>query len=42
MGSLWSELQQAISRLNFLFATVREMKRDIAYLSQQLRDARGR
>lgn len=42
MSSLWAELQRAIARLNFLFDMVREMRRDIAALNQQIRDARGR
>lgn len=41
MSSLWAELGRAIARLNILIADHREMKRQIAYLQQQLRDARG-
>lgn len=41
MGTLWAELQQAIVRLNFLFASMDAMKKEIVYLKQQLRDARG-
>ena len=39
---LMAELSQAIRRLNNLIADHRELKRQIAYLEQQLRDARGR
>lgn len=42
MSSLWAELQRAIARLNLLFTAHREMRREIAYLKQQLRDLRGR
>ncbi len=41
MSAMWAELRAAIQRLNDLFTSHRELRREIANLTQQLRDLRG-